>query len=128
MQRTAEAADPDARVRRGSELPTKEQGIKMLGCPLGREDYVIAQLEATTRTHQVSLQAIPTVPDIQAAGLLLLHCAAARANYQLRVLRPDVVLSFARAHDAGVWQCAPYWGSQTRLVTKSRGWHPFPWP
>ena len=64
-----------------------------------------AQLEATTRKHQALLQAIPTVPDVQSAWSLLLHCAAARANYQLRVLRPDVVSSFARAHDAGVWQC-----------------------
>ena len=105
MQRAAEAADPNARVWRGSEVPTTEQGIKILGCPLGHEDFVSAQLEATTRKHQVLLQAIPTVPDVQSAWSLLLHCAVARANYQLRVLRPDVVSFFARAHDAGVWQC-----------------------
>ena len=105
MQRAAEAADPNTRVWRGSKLPTTEQGIKILGCPLGHEDFVSAQLEATTRKHQALLQAIPTVPDIQSGWSLLLHCAAARANCQLRVLRPDVVSSFARAHDAGVWQC-----------------------
>ena len=35
MQRVAEAADPNARVWRGSELPTTEQGIKILGCTSG---------------------------------------------------------------------------------------------
>ena len=106
------------------EVPSstrRNRGINILGCPLGHEDFVSAQLQATTRKHQVLLQAIPTVPDIQSAWLLFLHCASARANYQLRVLGPDVVLSYARAHDAGVWQ--------TRLVRKWRGCrHPFPWP
>ena len=58
------------------------------------EDFVSAQLEATTRKHQALLQAIPTVFDVQSAWSLLLHCGW-----------PDVVLFFARAHDEGVWQC-----------------------
>ena len=86
--------------------PRPNRALKYWGCPLGHEDFVSAQLEATTRNHQALLQAIPTVPDVQFAWSLLLHCAAARANY--RVLRPDVVSSFARAHDAGVCSvCAP---------------------
>ena len=37
--------------------------------------------------------------------LLLLHCASARANYQLRVVRPGLVESFAESHDQGLWRC-----------------------
>ena len=73
--------------------------------PLGHVDFLRAQLEATTAKHSALLQAIPNVPDVQSAWLLLLHCASVRANYQVRVLRPDAVEQFARTHDARVWQC-----------------------
>ena len=43
--------------------------------------------------------------NLQSGWLLLLHCAAARANYFVRVLRPDVVQPFAVSHDTNVWQC-----------------------
>ena len=39
-----------------------------------------------------------SVPDVQAAWLILLHCAQARANYLVRVVRPDAVRSFAQRH------------------------------
>ena len=77
----------------------KPPGFHTRRALLGPEDFVSAQLEAT-RKHQALVQAIPTVLDVQSAWSLLLHCATARANSG-----PDVVLSFARAHDAGVWQC-----------------------
>ena len=51
------------------------------------------------------LEAIPTVPDVQSAWLLLLHCASARANYLLRVVRPEWVEQFALSHDESVWSC-----------------------
>ena len=46
-------------------------------------------------------------PQCLTSSLLGRFCCIVRlrANCQLRVLRPDVVLSFARAHDASVWQC-----------------------
>ena len=39
-----------------------------------------AELEWVAMTHQVLLDRIPGVPDVQAAGLLLLHNAQATAN------------------------------------------------
>ena len=63
------------------------------------------QLEAIGRKHQKLLQTIPTVPDVQSAWLLLLHCASTRANFCLRVIRPELALQFARGHDARLWQC-----------------------
>ena len=105
LLRRAEMLDEEARVWTGSEIPSTQQGIKVLGCPLGHEDFVRAQWEATTAKHSALLQARPNVLDVQSAWLLLLHCASARANYQVRVLRPDAVDQFARTHDARVWQC-----------------------
>ena len=103
LQRVAVQVDPTARVWRGSELPTVEQGIKVLGTTIGHHDYVLQMLSTIQDKHRVLLDAIPTVPDIQSAWLLLLHCAAARANY-CRV-RPDLVDNFDQSHDQGLWQC-----------------------
>ena len=51
------------------------------------------------------LERIPAVQDVQSAWLILIHCAAARANYLLRVVRPALVRRFAENHDAGLWRC-----------------------
>ena len=104
LQRAAEAAKPGARVWRGSEVLTEEQGIKVLGAPVGHRDFVRKYVERILEQHEVLLNGIPRVPDVQSAWLLLLHCASARANYQLRVMPPECVLEFARAHDENMWR------------------------
>ena len=55
--------------------------------------------------HRILLERIPAVTDVQSAWSLLLHCASARANYILRVARPDLVREIAAEHDQGIWQC-----------------------
>ena len=105
MQRRAVVDNPDARVWLGTEVPTRQQGTKVLGCSPGHDDFIAAELQALGAKHQILLQAIPAVQDLQSAWLLLLHCAAARANYVVRVLRLDVVQPFAQSHDTNVWQC-----------------------
>ena len=52
--------------------------------PLGHEDFVQAELEWVAMTHQVLLDRIPGIPDVQAALLLLLHTAQATANCMSR--------------------------------------------
>ena len=42
-----ERLSPENRVWRGSELPASEQGIRILGTPLGRPEHVDAQLRDT---------------------------------------------------------------------------------
>ena len=87
MQRIAEVSNPRAQVWRGSEVPSSMQGIRVLGTPLGHPDYVATHLEEIRRKHDVLFEAIPTVPDVQSAWLLLLHCASAGANSLLHVVR-----------------------------------------
>ena len=48
---------------------------------------------------------VASLPDLQAAWLLLNHCAAPRANYYLRALPPGVTAEFARCHDLALWSC-----------------------
>ena len=105
LERSARAVDTTTTVWRGSMLPTDRQGIKLLGTPLGHPDFVARHLRSVTEEHQVLLQRIPRVRDLQSAWLLLLHCASARANHFLRAVDPSSSGDFARAHDDDIWQC-----------------------
>ena len=101
----ARRSDPEARVWRGSDLPFEKQGIKILGTPLGHPQFVEAHLKRKIEEHEVLLERIPTVPDLQSASSLLLHCASARANYLLRVVSPAATRGFAHRHNEGLWKC-----------------------
>ena len=87
LQRIAEASDPSARVWRGSDIPTHRQGIRVLGAPVGHPDFVRAQLETTQAEHQVLLDRIPSLPDLQSLG----HCWCI-------VLRPGPITSSMWCH------------------------------
>ena len=105
LERLARVVDQHAHVWRGPELPTHLQGLKILGTPLGHPDYVRAHMDRAVRDHQTLLDRIPLLQDVQAAWLLLLHCASARANYLVRVVEPASAREFCDIHDDRMWQC-----------------------
>ena len=105
LERVARISNPRAIVWRGSQLPSEMQGIKILGTLLGHPDFVVRHLQGVLEEQRVLLKRIPLVGDLQSAWLLLLHCASARANYQIRSVTPEGVEAYARAHDDGIWQC-----------------------
>ena len=105
LEEIARIANPTARVWRGSGVPTEQQGMKILGTPLGHPDYVRRHLGELAEEQRLLLERIPRVKDVQGAWLLLAHCASARANYFLRSVRPEAVAEYARVHDAGLWEC-----------------------
>ena len=81
LERVAVAADPTAVVWRGSEeLPSHKRGMKVLGTPLGHADFIRDHLEKTAAKHQVLLDRIPLVEDVQSAWLLLVHCAVCHSG------------------------------------------------
>ena len=86
-------------------LPPDQQGLTVLGAPLGHDAYVHAQLRLKRAQHDRLLGRIPQLSSLQAAWLLLLFCAAPRANHLLRVLPPHQTEAYARDHDAAVAQC-----------------------
>ena len=102
LERIAQTVNPRAKVWRGSQVLTAEQGMKVLGTPLEHEDYVVRHEEAVVDEQRVLLKRIPRV---QSAWLLRLHCASARASYQLNSVPPDAAADFAAVHDAGWWRC-----------------------
>ena len=86
-------------------LEPDRQGLLLLGTPLGSHDYVQTQLADKRREHDLLLERIPSVPNLQAAWLLLLFCATPRPNYMLRMLPPTATTAFAAGHDAAVENC-----------------------
>ena len=56
MQAATDRANPQsqARIWRGAGLPS-QQGIRALGIPIGHEEYVQAELRATTEKHSILL-------------------------------------------------------------------------
>ena len=92
--------DPDAIVWRGNrDIPTEQQGLKILGCPVGHHDFVQDQLSKLADRHSVLLDRISLVDDLQSAWLLLVFCAAARANFFLRSVTPGQTSAYQ------MWSC-----------------------
>ena len=91
LERIARANDPRARVWRGSDVPTEQQDIKVLGVPLGHHDFGRQHLSNVHEEHQRLLTRIPLFADVQSAWLLVVHCAQARANFLIRAVRPKAV-------------------------------------
>ena len=86
-------------------LPPTHQGLTVLGTPFGSDAYVQQRLALKREEHDRLLQRIPSVPDLQAAWLLLHCCAVPRANYLLRSLPPAATAAYASSHDAAVSSC-----------------------
>ena len=91
LEEAARREDPTAVVWRGNVLlEPRIQGLVVLGVPVGRAEYTLAKLEAKSRKHNVLLDRITSVRDLQSAWCLLLYCAAARANFWLRTVPPEL--------------------------------------
>ena len=67
MQEAAQRVDPDARV--------SQQGLRVLGIPIGTPEFVRSQLEQTSLKYKVLFNRLTSVEDLQSAWLLLLFCA-----------------------------------------------------
>ena len=87
------------------DLPTKEQGIKILGCPIGHNDYVLHFLENILEKQRTLMTQIPKLGDVQKAWLLLYYCANSRANYYTRVVDPEHSGVYALGHDQCLREC-----------------------
>ena len=59
QQTFTRAENPRAVVWKGSDVPSREQGIKVFGTPLGHPDFVSAHLERTTAEYEVLPDRIP---------------------------------------------------------------------
>ena len=65
-------------------LPAEEQGVLVLGSPVGTVAYAEQWGKKKLGEELQLLDLLPLLPDLQCAWVLLLFCAAPRANYHLR--------------------------------------------
>ena len=90
LARLARLVKPEAVVWRCDiQLPVERQGVRLLGVPIGSSDFVRQQLEDKSAEQDFLFHRIPLMEDTQACWLLLLMCAATRANFWLRAVRLD---------------------------------------
>ena len=82
------------------------QGLKVLGTPIGSEEFTEAHVQERLEDEKKFWEAIPEVPDLQSAWQLLLQCAGPRSNHLLRTLPPSMSKRYAAAHDEGMWETA----------------------
>ena len=85
-------------------LPVSQQGLKVLGIPIGQPAFVREFLENNSREHTVLKEKIPRVNDPQAAWLLLLMCRNP-GKFLVEGVRPEQTAKFSDRHDANVWNC-----------------------
>ena len=85
--------------------PRHEQGLIVLGAPVGTTEYKQLHLQHLRTEHDKLLQQLPHLQDLQASWLLLLYCASPRCIYQLRMLPPNITAQFSQDHDAAVAAC-----------------------
>ena len=106
LEDAARLVDPDAVVWKGDpDLPLSQQGIKILGVPVGRKEFIEHELDSRATCHAELLEKIPYVKDLQCAWLILLYCGVSRANFFIRAVSPDCSLQFATRHEAQIWRC-----------------------
>ena len=103
LEQIAQSLAPDAQVWRGPpQFPESEQGMMVLGSPLGHPSFIQQFLQKKALEHRTLLDRVPQLPS---AWSLLLHCASAKANCLLRVVEPNAVAEFAHLHDQRIWNC-----------------------
>ena len=106
LSAAARMHDPQAVVWRGDQgLPTAQQGLKVLGAPVGHPDFIRSFLSQKRLEHDHLFEMIPQVPNVQAAWLLLVFFASTRANFFLRTVAPEFTFEFAERHDEQVFKC-----------------------
>lgn len=95
-------AELGADVWRGDKPPA-ERGLLALGVPIGSPAYIAAEGESRLDAQAALLNALPRLPDLQSAWLLLVYCAAPRAQHFLRSVPPSLSRAYAARHDAATW-------------------------
>ena len=87
--------------------PAEEQGVTVLGAPIGTEPFVqhFLQNALANHNHKPLLDQLPHLSDLQAAWFLLLYTASPCSNYLLTLLPPTQTGAFAQNHDLAVSHC-----------------------
>lgn len=86
-----------------ADLPPEDNGLQVLGVPIGTAEYVKARGGERLQEERELLNLLPDLPDTQCAWLLLALSAVPRANHLLRTVPPSQISAYAKEHDAALW-------------------------
>ena len=87
-----------------ANLPPEDNGLMVLGSPVGTKEYVEARGEERLTEEQQLLDKLPELPDTQCAWVILALSAVPRANHLLRTVPPSQVEQYALQHDSELWK------------------------
>ena len=77
-------------------------GVKVLGTPIGGEDFVRQASDSRLDEESRLWEAVSWVPDVQCGWQTLVHCAGPRCHHLLRTVPPSQSRQCAVGHDAGM--------------------------
>ena len=104
LQRIAQASDPEARVCKGSGVPTEKQWFASWAL---HWDILITSKHSSEKQWQYIkfFCRAHHLWRISNPRVLSFCLCRGRANYLLRAVRLEMVRGFAEGHNAGLWTC-----------------------
>ena len=92
---TLNSPDPNVPPVWKSDLSIEQQGLVILGSPLGSPEFIRAQCQKRLQEEEDLWNSIITLPSLQSAWVLLLFCGAPRANHVFRTVPPFYLHDYA---------------------------------
>ena len=81
-----------------------EEGIKILGTPIGSDQFVADVAQARLEEERRLWEAISWVPDTQCAWQILLQCSGPRCHHFFQTIPPSQSETYVDGHDEGMWR------------------------
>jgi len=104
-------------------LPVVQEGVKILGVPVGTPDYVSRTLESVATDIVGVLPRLAPLPDGKVHFQAVKYCVLPKFHYLLRALPPAVTVPVAeRIDEAAVAEVAVYGGWDRRAVERGAGY------
>ena len=88
-----------------ADKPDIENGLKILGSPLGKDAYVRKFSQDRVAKEIAYLEMVSKMPDLQCGWVMLSMSAVPRANHMIRMVPPSLVHVYSLAHDNAIWDC-----------------------
>jgi len=106
-----------------SNLPPEQNGLEILGSPIGCQAYIDRILADKLAEEDRLFDKLDHIDDLQIGWLLLFYCASPRANYILRTVPPTACAEYTRHRDtrirevlANIFQLAPEILSDSAII------------
>jgi len=87
-----------------AKIVASDEGITLMGSPIGADDWVLAELQKTVNENRSRLNALFLLDSAQHANHILLRTCVSRVTHLLRTVPPSLTRAMAEQHDADIWK------------------------